>query len=157
MGLAIVLCEGGSMHVIRMGFLLWLLVGFSLPSLAAQEKDVPAAPTPEEVGIGVKRRLERIEQVRGPKKELRISPENMAIRIRPPDADPLVDFSYAILSVTLKKPVQGVREIIYWAYSLSDAITLGEVLKGSAGAEIAVRCPARGETSRCWFESFVLR
>ncbi|MCH7897699.1 MAG: hypothetical protein IH782_12565, partial [candidate division NC10 bacterium] len=92
------------MHVIRMG----LLFGFSLPSLAAQEKDVPAAPTPEEVGIEVKRRLERIEQVRGPKKELQIIPANMAIRIRPPDADPLVDFSYAILSVTLKKPVQGV-------------------------------------------------
>ena len=84
MGLAIVSCEGGSMHVIRMG----LLFGFSLPSLAAQEKDVPAAPTPEEVGIEVKRRLERIEQVRGPKKELRIIPANMAIRIRPPDGDP---------------------------------------------------------------------
>lgn len=88
MGLAIVSCEGGSMHVIRMGFLLGLLFGFSLPSLAAQEKDVPAAPTPEEVGIEVKRRLERIEQDRGPKKELRIIPANMAIRIRPPDADP---------------------------------------------------------------------
>ena len=25
------------------------------------------------------------------------------------------------------------------------------------GAEVTVRCPAQGDTSRCWFESFVLR
>jgi hypothetical protein len=81
----------------------------------------------------------------------------VTIHVRPPDADPLVDFSYAVLSLTLKKPVQGVREIIYWAYSLSDAITLGETLNRSAGAEVTVRCPAQGDTSRCWFESFVLQ
>jgi hypothetical protein len=81
----------------------------------------------------------------------------VTVNIRPPDADPLVDFSYAVLSLTLKKPVQGVREIIYWAYSLSDAVSLGEILNRSAGVEVTVRCPAQGDASRCWFESFVLR
>ncbi|MCI0482999.1 MAG: hypothetical protein L0Y78_00255 [candidate division NC10 bacterium] len=144
------------MRVIVAGILLALFVGIPLSSSGAQEKSVPASPTPEEVGIEVRRRLERMEKLRGPKKELRISPANVTINIRPPDADPLVDFSYAVLSLTLKKPVQGVREIIYWAYSLSDAITLGETLNRSAGAEVTVRCPAQGDKSRCWFESFVL-
>jgi hypothetical protein len=134
-----------------------LFVGFPLLSPGAQEKGAPVGPTPEEVGIEARRRLERMEKLRGPKKQLRISPANVTIHVRPPDADPLVDFSYAVLSLTLKKPVQGVREIIYWAYSLSDAITLGETLNRSAGAEVTVRCPAQGDTSRCWFESFVLQ
>jgi hypothetical protein len=138
------------------GVLVWLLFGVLLPRAAAQEKGVPAAPTPEEVGVETMRRLERIEQIRGPKKELRISPANVEIRIRPPDADPQVDFSYAVLSLTLKKPVQGVREITYWAYSLADAITLGEIFNRSAGFDLTVRCPVKGETSRCWFESFIL-
>ena len=144
------------MRVIVAGILLALFVGIPLSSPGAQEKGVPASPTPEEVGIEARRRLERMEKLRGPKKELRISPANVTVSIRPPDADPLVDFSYAVLSLTLKKPVQGVREIIYWAYSLSDAITLGETLNRSAGAEVTVRCPAQGDKSRCWFESFVL-
>ncbi len=144
------------MRGIVAGIVLALFVGIPLSSPGAQEKSVPASPTPEEVGIEARRRLERMEKLRGPKKELRISPANVTVSIRPPDADPLVDFSYAVLSLTLKKPVQGVREIIYWAYSLSDAITLGETLNRSAGAEVTVRCPAQGDKSRCWFESFVL-
>jgi hypothetical protein len=138
------------------GILLALFVGIPLSSPGAQEKGVPAGPTPEEVGIETRRRLERVEKLRGPKKELRISPANVTVTIRPPDADPLVDFSYAVVSLTLKKPVQGVREIIYWAYSLSDAVSLGEILNRSAGIEVTVRCPAHGDASRCWFESFIL-
>jgi hypothetical protein len=133
-----------------------LFAGFPFVAAGAQEKGVPAGPTPEEVGIEAKRRLERVEKLRGPRKELRISPANVTVTIRPPDADPLVDFSYAVVSLTLKKPVQGVREIIYWAYSLSDAVSLGEILNRSAGIEVTVRCPAHGDASRCWFESFVL-
>ncbi|HEY4719536.1 MAG TPA: hypothetical protein VFF51_02225 [Candidatus Methylomirabilis sp.] len=146
------------MRVIELGVVVWILGGLVLPA-GAQEKAPPAAPAPpaDEVGIEVKRRLERMEQVRGPKKEVRISPANVEIRIRPPDADPLVDFSYAIVSLTLKKPVQGVREIIYWAYSLSDAVTLSEILNRGAGVEVAVRCPLKGDSSRCWFESFIFR
>lgn len=144
------------MRGIVAGIVLALFLGIPFSSPSAQEKGVPGGPTPEEVGIEAKRRLERVEKLRGPKKELRISPANVTVTIRPPDADPLVDFSYAVLSLTLKKPVQGVREIIYWAYSLSDAITLGETLNRSAGAEVTVRCPAQGDKSRCWFESFVL-
>jgi hypothetical protein len=138
------------------------MVGFlsgSTLCAAAQEKGSPAplAPPPDEVGVDVKRRLERMEQVRGAKKEVRISPTNVEIRIRPPDADPSVDFSYAVVSLTLKKPVQGVREITYWAYSLADAITLGDIFSRSAGVEVTVRCPPKGDTSRCWFESFIFR
>jgi hypothetical protein len=133
-----------------------LFAGFPFLAAGAQEKGVPAGPTPEEVGIEAKRRIERVEKLRGPRKELRISPANVTVTIRPPDADPLVDFSYAVVSLTLKKPVQGVREIIYWAYSLSDAVSLGEILNRSAGIEVTVRCPAHGDASRCWFESFVL-
>jgi hypothetical protein len=139
------------------GIVLVLFVGFPLLSPHAQDRGVPAGPTPEEVGIEARRRLEHVEKLRGPKKELRISPANVTVTIRPPDADPLVDFSYAVVSLTLKKPVQGVREIIYWAYSLSDAVSLGEILNRSAGIDVTVRCPARGDASRCWFESFVLR
>ncbi|MFQ5846831.1 MAG: hypothetical protein ACE5IQ_04055 [Candidatus Methylomirabilales bacterium] len=145
------------MRIVGAWLLVWFLVGFTGPALEAQEREGPAAPTPEEVGIEARRRLERIERLRGPQKELKITPANVVVRIRPPDADPLVDFSYAILSLTLKKPVQGVREITYWAYSFSDAVTLGEILKRSATVEITVRCPARGDVSRCWFESFTFR
>lgn len=145
------------MRIMRAALLASLLMGFVRLPVDAQEKDGLPPPTPEEVGVEAKRRLERIELVRGPKKELRISPTNVTIRIRPPDADPLIDFSYAVLSLTLKKPIQGVQEITYWAYSLSDAITLGEILKQAAEIEVAVRCPAQGEVSRCWFESFIFR
>lgn len=145
------------MRFVRIGVSLCMLIGWFLPPLAAQEKGEPVASTPEEVGIEAKHRLERLDQIRGPQKELRISPANVVIHIRPPDADPLVDFSYAVLSLTLKKPVEGVQEITYWAYSLSDAITLGQILREGGGVEVTVRCPARGDTSKCWFESFILR
>ncbi len=46
-----------------------------------------------DIGLEAKRSLERVEKIRGPKKELQISPANVVIRIRPPDADPQVDFS----------------------------------------------------------------
>ncbi len=145
------------MRVMRCALLGWLLVAGLLAPVGAQEKGEPVAPTPEEVGIEVKRRLERIEQIRGPKKDLRISPANVVIRIRPPDADPQVDFSYAVVTVTLRKPVQGVQEITYWAYSFADAVTLAKTLGESAGIEVTVRCPVRGDRSKCWFESFTFR
>lgn len=124
--------------------------------LAAQEARKPP-PAQDEVALEVRRRLEQMEKLRGPKRELQISPANVVIRIRPPDADPQVDFSYALVSLTLKKPVQGVSEITYWGYSLSDAIALADILQRSPRIEVTVRCPPSGDTSRCWFESFTFR
>jgi len=45
------------MRGIVAGILLALVAGFPLSSPGAQEKGVPAGPTPEEVGIEARRRL----------------------------------------------------------------------------------------------------
>ena len=144
------------MRFVTLGFILGMVIGVLPPWLAAQETGKPPL-IQEDIDLEAKRRLERIEKMRGPKRDLQISPANVVIRIRPPDADPQVDFSYALLSLALKKPVEGVKEITYWAYSLSDIITLAEILQRSPRMEMTVRCPTEGDTSRCWLESFIFR